>query len=209
MKIGIIGCGNVGGTLGKRWAQNGHDVVFGSRDPNSEKMQTLVKQAGSKATGASNVEAVSASEILLVSTPWRATQTVLTSLGKLSNKIVMDATNPVLPTLDGVSVDQTTSAGEQVQAWTGAKVVKVFNTVGANIMADPSFKEGPPVMFYCGDDAAAKATVASLVDELGFKAVDAGPLKQARILEYFALLWISLAMKQGFGRDIAFRFLRR
>jgi predicted dinucleotide-binding enzyme len=91
----------------------------------------------------------------------------------------------------------------------GAKVVKAFNTVGFNIMANPAFGADRPVMFYCGDDAAAKQTVRPLVEQLGFEAVDAGPLSQARVLEPFALLWISLAYAQGQGRDIAFKLLRR
>lgn len=97
-----------------------------------------------------------------------------------------------------------------VAKWaTGAKVVKAFNTVGFNIMADPRFEGGRTAMFYCGDDAKAKSTVAGLINELGFEALDAGPLTQARLLEPFALLWISLALQYGYGREIAFQLLRR
>jgi predicted dinucleotide-binding enzyme len=97
-----------------------------------------------------------------------------------------------------------------VAQWaSGAKVVKAFNTVGANIMADPSFEGHKPVMFYCGDDDQAKQVVKQLISELVFEAVDAGPLKQARLLEPFAQLWISLAYAQGMGREFAFELLRR
>ena len=88
----------------------------------------------------------------------------------------------------------------------GAKVVKAFNTVGANVMADATFEGGPVAMFYCGDDAPSKRVVTAPIKELGF---DAGPLNQARVLEPFALLWISLALKYGYSREIAFRLLRR
>ena len=64
-------------------------------------------------------------------------------------------------------------------------------------------------MFYCGDDVAAKQSVHPLVEQLGFEAIDAGPLSRARLLEPFALLWISLAYAQGQGREIAFKLLRR
>jgi len=76
-------------------------------------------------------------------------------------------------------------------------------------MADPSFGPSRALLFYCGDDAAAKQTVKSLAAELGFDPRDAGPLRQARLLEPFAMLWISLANGQGYGRDFAFQLLRR
>ena len=91
----------------------------------------------------------------------------------------------------------------------GAKVVKIFNTVGFNVMADPRFGENRAILFYCGDDPASKKTAAQLAAELGFEPLDAGPLKQARLLEPFALLWITLANFYGYSRDIAFDLLRR
>jgi len=77
------------------------------------------------------------------------------------------------------------------------------------VMGNSSFPGGKPVLFYCGDDPVAKNIAAGLAAELGFDAIDAGPLTQSRVLEPFALLWISLAFKAGFGREIAFEFLQR
>ncbi|HXP85282.1 MAG TPA: NADPH-dependent F420 reductase [Bryobacteraceae bacterium] len=208
MNIGILGSGNVGGTLGRRWSAAGHRVIFSSRNPQSEEMQKLAAEAG--ATSATTAAAVQASDVLLLSTPWPATQDVVKGCGNLSGKVLIDATNPLLPDLSGLSIGTTTSAGEQVAAWApGARVVKAFNTVGFNVMQDPKFSGGPAVLFYCGDDAAAKATVHQLASELGFDARDSGPLSQARVLEPFALLWISLAVKYGYGRDFAFQLMRR
>ncbi len=210
MRIGIIGSGNVGGTLGKRWAQVGHSIVFGSRNPDSGEIRQLVAAAGSTARAASLRDAAQQSDVLLLATPWPATQSAIQGLGNLSGKVLIDAVNPVLPNLSGLEIGTTTSASEQIAGWAlGAKVVKAFNTVGANIMANPAFGADRPVLFYCGDDGNAKQTVRQLIDELGFDAVDAGPLTQARVLEPFALLWISLAVKYGQGRDIAFKLLRR
>lgn len=210
MKIGIIGSGNVGGALGTRWAKNGHSVTFGSRDPKSEKMQALVSGAGSTARAATSQEAVKASDIVLLATPWEATREIVEGLGDLSGKVLIDAVNPLLPNLTGLAVGTTTSCGEQVAQWArGARVVKAFNTVGVNIMANPDFGGEKPVLFYCGDDAAANDSVKQLATELGFDAVDAGPLTQARLLEPFAMLWISLVYAKGYGREIAFKFLRR
>jgi len=209
-KIGIIGAGNVGGVLGTRWAKSGHTVVFGSRKPESEEIKILVSGAGATASNGTIAQAVSASDVLLLSTPWPAAEEALKSAGDLSGKILIDATNPVRPQLDGLLLGNMTSGGEQVAAWAPeAKVVKAFNTVGNNVMANPEFSAGKVAMFYCGDDAEAKRTVASLIGELGFDPLDAGPLTQARLLEPFALLWISLALKYGYSREIAFEFLRR
>jgi 8-hydroxy-5-deazaflavin:NADPH oxidoreductase len=214
MNIGIIGSGNVGGTLGTRWAQAGHQVIFGSRNPGSDEMQQLIAKSGGhqgrSARAASLADAARSSEVLLLATPWPATKAVLQGLGDLAGKVLIDAVNPLLPDLSGLELGTTTSAAERVAAWVpGAKVVKAFNTVGFNIMANPAFGAERPVMFYCGDDAAAKQTVRPLVDQLGFQAVDAGPLTQARLLEPFALLWISLALVHGQGREMAFKLLRR
>jgi hypothetical protein len=210
MKIGIIGSGNVGGALGSRWAKAGHEVVFGTRDPQGPDIQQLSARVSGKTRVATLAETARDNEVLLLSTPWPATQQIIQGLGNLNGKLLIDATNPLLPDLSGLTLGTTTSAGEQVAGWArGAKVVKAFNTVGANIMTDPTFDGHKPVMFYCGDDAEAKQVVRKLIDELVFEAVDAGPLTQARLLEPFALLWISLAYAQGMGRDFAFELLRR
>ena len=146
----------------------------------------------------------------MLATPWQADKEALESLGVLGGKILIDATNPVLPRLKGLEVGTSTSAGELVAGWArGAKVVKAFNTVGFNIMANPAFGADRPVMFYCGDDSESKQVVKQLADELGFEPVDAGPLTQARLLEPFALLWITLAYSCGLGREIGFKLLRR
>lgn len=210
MKIGIVGSGNVGGTVGLRWAKTGHSVTFSSRNPQSEAMQALVKNSNGAAKAATVQEAVHASELLLLATPWPAARQTIQEMGDLAGKILIDATNPLLPDLSGLVCGTTTSAGEQVAAWArGAKVVKALNTVGYNVMADPKFGSDRAAMFYCGDDKDAKATVKRLLEDLGFDALDAGSMTQARVLEPFALLWISLAYPQGYGREMAFKMLRR
>src|SRR5579859_485043 len=134
-----------------RWAKVGHEILFGTRDPQSEEMRQLVSKAGVKSTAATLPDAAKQGEVLLLATPWTATQQIIASLGDLNGKILIDATNPVLPDLSGLTHGNTTSGGEQVAGWArGAKVMKAFNTVGANVMADSSFAGSRPVMFYCG-----------------------------------------------------------
>jgi len=210
MKIGILGSGVVGGTLGKRWAKGGHTVMFSSRHPESEKMTVLVAEAGPNAAAASIADTVGQSDILLLASPWNATKEVVAAAGDLAGKIVIDVTNPFLPDLSGVEVGTTSSAGELVASWApGAKIVKAFNTIGVNIMADPNFNGRSALLLYCGDDTDAKAAVGRLATELGFEALDAGPLRQARVLEPLALLWVSLAFAQGLGREFAFQIVKR
>lgn len=210
MRIGIIGAGNVGGTLGTRWASLGHQVLFASRHPESEEMRALVTRAGAHSRAATPADAAAASDVLLLATPWPAAREVIATLGDLSGKILIDATNPLLPRLAGLEFANTTSGAEQIAAWApGASVVKAFNTVGFNVMANPEFNGSRAVLFYCGDDTPAKQAVHHLAASLGFDPQDAGPLSQARLLEPFALLWISLAMLHGYGREIAFQLLRR
>jgi hypothetical protein len=212
MKIAIIGAGNVGGALGQNWAQKGHDIVFGVRDPKAEKMQALVGKIGGKAKAASPAEAAAAADVIVLSTPWPATETVIRSMGSLKGKIVLDATNPLTRGPDGIALEigHSISAGEKVQGWaTGASVFKTLNTTGFSNMADPVFKGVKSVMFVAGDDAAAKPKVIALVSDLGFEVIDAGPLRNARLLEAHAMLWIDLALVRGQGRDFAFGILRR
>jgi len=198
MKIAIIGAGNVGGTLGKRWSEAGHDVVYGVRD--------AAKNPDLKTATPSN--ATKDSDIVVLATPWAATRDAINGAGDLNGKIVIDATNPIKPSFDGM-IDGPSGA-EQVQQWSGgAKVVKAFNTVGFNVMANPSFGDAKASMLVAGDDTNAKKIVMDLANDIGFEAVDAGPLVQAKYLEDFAWLWISMAAKYGHGRDIAFRLMKR
>jgi predicted dinucleotide-binding enzyme len=196
MKIGILGAGNVGATLGRKWAAAGHDVRMGVRSPSGGEV-TLP-------------EAFSHGEALLLSTPWPPTEAVLGSLGGFQGKILIDATNPIAADFSGLTHGLSTSGAEKVAEWApGARVVKCFNTVGFNVMANPAFADGKPSMIYCGDDAEAKKAAHRLAEDAGFEPLDAGPLSQARFLEPFAMLWITMAMKYGYGREMAFRLMRR
>jgi predicted dinucleotide-binding enzyme len=155
-------------------------------------------------------EVVDWGEVVVLATPWGAVSEVLGSRADWAGKILMDCTNPLLPNLSGLEVGTTDSGGERVAALaSGARVVKVFNTTGSGNMANPVYAGTPLTMFYCGDDAEAKAAAARLAADAGFDAVDAGPLRQARLLEPLALLWITLALRQGLGTNIALQLVRR
>ena len=128
----------------------------------------------------------------------------------LTGKILIDCTNPVKGDLSGVSVGHSTSAAEQIQSWAPAcTVVKAFNQVGFNIMADPLLEDRRAVLFIAGDIASANSTVESLATELDFEVVVMPSLSDARLLEPLAMIWISMAYKLGYGRDFAFSMIKR
>ena len=213
MNIAIIGAGNVGGTLGAAWAKKaGHDIVFGVRDPKAEKVQALLGKIGGKAKAVTVAEAAAAADFIVLSTPWPATEAAIRSMGDLKGKVILDATNPLSRGPDGISLEigHGISGGEKVQGWaSGASVFKTLNTTGFGTMAEPVFNGVKSLMFVAGDDVANKPKVMALIGELGFDVVDAGPLRQARLLEPHALLWIDLSLARGLGRDWAFARVKR
>jgi predicted dinucleotide-binding enzyme len=211
MRIAIIGTGNVGGALGRTWADHGHEIVFGVRDPKHP--QPLVDEiAGARAV--SVADAATSAETVVLALPWEATKDAISSAGNLAGKTVIDCTNPIKLGMDGLRgglvLGLTTSAAESVAQWAaGARVVKAFNTIGAGNFATPQFGSQAATMFICGDDADAKQRVAQLATEMGFDVVDAGNLAIARLLEPLGMFWIHLALLRGLGTDIAFKLLRR
>ena len=208
MKIGIIGTGTVGTTLGELWIQKHHDVMFGSRDPSSaiKKFSDSLKSA----KVGTYSEATQFADVLVLAVHWDHVKEALTKMGKLKNKILIDCINPIAPNLAGLKVGLTTSAAEEIAKLTkDAKVVKAFNTTGAQNFKNPNFGEQKASGFICGDDKDAKKIVSELVQDVGFEVVDVGPLSYARLLEPLAMLWISLAFAQGYGPNIAFKLLKR
>lgn len=209
MKISVIGAGNVGRALGTGWAKAGHSIIFGVRDPNKPDVKALCAQTG--ATAASPEDAAREGNVVVLALPWSVAENAVKSLGDLQGKIVMDCMNPLAMKDGALGLERgySTSGGEAVASWLpGAKVVKTFNQVGAEMMMEGARFETRPAMFLAGDDENAKSIVSPLVGELGFEALDAGALKQARILEPLAMVWINQALIRGLGRDWAFGVIR-
>lgn len=210
MKIAVLGTGGVGAALGSRWAEAGHEVIFGSRLPDSEKVRQLVARCGDCVRAAPPREAVANADAILFAVPWPVAREMLENLGDLTGRLLIDCTNPLLSDMSGIELGHVISAGEQIAAWApGAKIVKAFNTASVKVMLNPQFGDHRAAMFYCGDDAAAKLTVRELIECLGFDPIDAGSLTSSRYLEPLAMLYIHLAFRQGFGSNCAFEILRR
>lgn len=208
MSISIIGAGNVGMALGSAFSRRGESVVFGVPDP-GKYLQT-VAGLGPQVRLATPEAAIAASDIVILAVPHAAVAAIAASVPDWQGKILVDATNPLAPGLSGLSLGTTTSAAEVLAGLAhGARVVKAFNSTGAENMADATYPGGMPMMPVCGDDAEARLRVMALAGLIGFDAVDMGPLAAARYLEPFAMTWIHLALKQGYGRNFAFALLRR
>jgi NADPH-dependent F420 reductase len=201
MNITIVGTGNMGSGLGKLFASHNHKVFFGSREP--KKAQELASTVGANAQGAGIAEAVQVSDVVVLATPYEAVVEVLDTAGSLEDKILIDITNPLTPDYMGLTIGHNTSAAEEIARLVPkARVVKAFNTVGAQLLHAPP--EDRWTVFYAGDDDAAKSAVANLINEIGFEAVDAGALKSARYLEPVAELAIQVRFgPYGHGMDFS------
>jgi 8-hydroxy-5-deazaflavin:NADPH oxidoreductase len=207
MRVAIIGAGNVGSVLGRAWLCVGEDIVFGVPNPADPKYNSLPRErVHTPPKAAQNAEAV------VLATPWPATEAAVAGLGDLSGKVLIDCTNPLGMGRDGLELvlGHSRSGGEQVAAWArGAAVFKTLNQTGAENMEKASHYPIRPVMFVAGDDEARKPIVLSLITKLGFEAIDAGPLRIARLLEAYGMLWIDQALNRGRGRSFAFALTDR
>jgi NADPH-dependent F420 reductase len=209
-KISIIGVGNVGGTLGRLWVEEGHEIRYGLRYENNPKFLSLKEKYPFKVHGRSVSELGDYSDIIVLAVPYSATKDLVPLLGDLDGKILVDTTNPIQPGFTGLSIGQTSSAAEEIQRlFPKARVVKAFNHIGMGALKNLNFNGTSADAFICGNDKQAKTMVSELAEDLGFTSLDVGDLSQARYLEPLAMLWITLANQYKFGTDIAFKLLRR
>jgi len=204
--IAIIGTGNVGSALGQRFAELGHEVVFGSRSPTRADVVRVVEQAGPTASAATLDAAVRDASIVVLAVPWEVAEGLARDLAGLDGKIVIDPTNPRRTDENGLrDYPFDGSNAERIQAAApGARVVKALNTLGAETMRDPSLAGHPVSVPIAGDDPEAKNVVAALVTEIGFEPVDVGPLRYAHVLE--GLHYLRYNAGQVGGSRINFHF---
>ncbi len=193
MRIGIIGSGTVATTLAKGLAAKGHAVMLGSREPS--KLDALTREHPGITSG-SVAEAARHAGIAILAVKGSAAEAALRLAGgALDGKVVIDTTNPIADEAPDKGVIRfftgpNESLGERLQAAAPAlRLVKAFNSVGAPFMIDPRFAGGRPTMFIAGNDAAAKAEVAALLETVGWESADMGGIESARALEPLCQLW--------------------
>lgn len=208
-KIAVIGAGNVGGALGVRLAQAGFTVRFGVRA--SKDLGALLEAAGPNAGAESPEEAARFGELVVLAVPGAVAVQVAESLGgALAGKVVVDCNNPLRWDAGPVWTPppEGSLAAAIARAVPEARVVKALNTFGAEFHGDPRIgEEGVDVLMAGEDDA--KQQLATVLARAGFHPVDAGPLRNASVLENVAMLWIHLATVGGHGRQFALQLVRR
>ena len=180
MKIGIIGAGAIGTTIAKHLTEAGYEVVI-SNSRGADTLTEKTAEIGGNITAGSVQEAAEAA-IVFLAVRWEHAEAVLSTI-PLAGKILIDVTNASLP--EFVSGAKTSS--EVVGQWAkGAKVVKAFNTLYAQVLAEnPQVGGGNRVIFYSGNDDDAKAVVAGIIDRIGFAGIDLGSLQDGGKLQRF------------------------
>jgi 8-hydroxy-5-deazaflavin:NADPH oxidoreductase len=210
MNIGVLGTGMVGEAIASALTEKGQNVRLGSRSATNEKAAEWVKKSNNHATQGDFNDAASFGEMVFLCLNGAHALDVVHSINadNVSGKIIIDVTNPLdfskgMPPrlLEGLS--NSNSLGEEIQkAWPGARVVKVFNTVNANVMVNPKLvNNGDHSLFVCGDDADAKNRVKHfLVDTFGWKPenlLDLGGISSARVTEAYVPFWVSMMQALG------------
>jgi 8-hydroxy-5-deazaflavin:NADPH oxidoreductase len=211
-KFGVLGSGEVGQELAKGLRDIGHEVRIGSRDPR----KLTAYSAETKIPNGTFAEVAKWGEALVLSVRGSAAEDVLRQVGveHFAEKLVIDTTNPTTdaPPRDGV-LEAFTGPNESLmerlqKAAPRARFVKAFNSVGSDLMVKPKFKGGKPTMFYCGNDPAARAEAARILEQFGWEGADMGSAVAARAIEPLAVLWCI----PGFREDSwthAFKLLTR
>jgi predicted dinucleotide-binding enzyme len=190
--VAIIGTGDMADSLGPKFAQLGYRVIYGSRNPDSEKARTLVALTGADSAAYGQREAASKGDFVLTAVPWPPMEKVAQSLGDLSGKIVIDISMPFSQAQDGYPEKLVaTSSAEIIQGFNpGARVVKAWATVGSQVIDDTGAVNGPVSVPLASDDRKAKETVAAMVAAMGMDPVDFGPLRMARDIETLQMIYM-------------------
>jgi predicted dinucleotide-binding enzyme len=202
MKIGVIGAGNIGGTIGKKWAEQGHEVVFGLRNPNAPKYRQLLETIEGRARAAAIAEAVEQAEVILFAIPSNTVEDTSAALGsKLDGKIIIDATNKMgQPVVNSLATLQKHAPQ--------ARLFRAFNYLGWENFANPIIGGMQADLFYCGNAGEAQPIVEKLISDVGIRPVYVGDLDQAPAVDALLELWVTLAVRQGKGRHLAFKMLK-
>jgi predicted dinucleotide-binding enzyme len=199
--------------LGRGFASLGHAVKMGTREPGRNDVVQWIKDVGARASAGSCAEAAAFGDFCVLATAWSGTENAirLAGPGNLRAKIVIDVTNP-LEFVGGrvrLAVGHIDSAGERIQRWLpDARVVKALNIIGNGHMVHPDFPGGPPDMFICGNDPAAKAEVAGFLGDFGWPVIDMGGIESSPEIESLAMLWINFGVRAGTWNH-AFKLLRK
>jgi len=211
MRIGILGSGLMGGKLGTLFARAGHEVVF-SYARSEQKLKRLAREAQGNARAGTPGDAAREADALLLAVHWSRVDDVLRRAGDVSDKVIVSCSLPMNADDTHLVIAHTSSGAETLaKKVRRAHVVSAFGTVPSEVLFsvfEARRKTNRPSLMYCGDHQGAKDVVATLVRDVGFDPVDAGPLRIARYMEPFSLLVGQLAYESDGGPKLAYRFER-
>jgi predicted dinucleotide-binding enzyme len=211
VRIGILGSGLMGGKLGTLFARAGHEVVF-SYARSRKKLEDLARQAGASARAGTPEEAARDADAVLIAVHWSRLDDVLRQARDLAGKAVVTCSLPMSEDDTRLVVGLTSSGAEELaRKVPTAKVVSAFGTVPSEVLFgvfEARKRRSRPSLVYCGDAGDAKEAAATLIRDVGFDPVDAGPLRTARYMEPFTLLVAQLAYEGEGGPELAYRFVR-
>jgi NADPH-dependent F420 reductase len=213
MNVTIIGAGNMGRGIGHRLVAGGHDVTVVDRDP--EEAGRLAEELRGTAEAGATVDATGPGaelrgEVVILAVYYPGTLELAGDLGdRLAGKVVVDISNPLNETYDGLATAPGTSAAEEVAATmpAGTRIVKAFNTTFSGTLVEGQVAGQPLDVLIAGDDEEAKETVAQLVRDGGLRAIDVGPLERARQLEGLGFLGITLQQPLGLNFQSAWKLI--
>lgn len=205
-QVSILGTGKMGTAVGRKLAQAGVRVVYGSRNPseNADKFADLAN-----VSVVDYARACADSDCVIVAVPWVHTLDLMHQHHQaLSDKVVVDMTNPTNADWSYLVTSGDKSAAEEItDASTSARVVKAFNGILADNFAQPNFSGEPAQAFYCGNDDEAKSAVRELIDLCGYAPIDCGSLEIARYLEPLAMWWVQMAFWEEWGNEFRIKLV--
>jgi predicted dinucleotide-binding enzyme len=203
MNISIIGTGNIGSTLGRKWAKAGHTIKFGVHNAADPKHQPLLDAGDGKVTVAPVAEAVSFGDVVLLAIPGSAVDALVTEFGDaLTGKIIIDATNQI-------GQAEMNSLGPISARVPTARLFRAFNSLGWENFDNPQLGGSQIDLFFCGDAGDARQTVERLIADVGLRPIYVGDLGQVEVVDNLTKLWFALAIGQGYGHRVAFKLLRK
>jgi predicted dinucleotide-binding enzyme len=201
MRVAVLGAGKVGGTLGKKWANAGHTVIFGSRDPGNEKMAALLHAVQGDCSADGMAEAILKGEVLVLTIPSAAVEAFVEQhAAGLNGKVIIDATNKFgAPVINSVGLIQAKAPA--------AKVFRAFNSLGWENFERPMYGQTRLDHFYCGPEGEQREWIERLIADVGLNPVYVGDLDMLPHVDGLGAIWVALAFRQGRGRRIAFKLL--
>lgn len=203
LRIAVLGAGNIGGTLGRKWAAAGHKVFFGVNNPDSERAQGLRAELGTKVTIGSATEALAASDVVVMALPGKAMDEMITThAAQLDGKIIIDTANRMGGgPMNSFATFQTRTPH--------AYIFRAFNTLGWENFADPVFDGIQADLFYCGPDGDVREIVEQMITDVGLRPMRLGDVDQVGVVDSVSAIWFALVFGQGKGRHLAFKVLSR